>query len=148
MVVYYNSMPAPLPFPNGSFQGKGHWIDQKAAGDYTAQYSIADGPDESKVHTVHRVFFKPDGAKAYDEHSTVTFKPEEKGMTVRIKSERGAAEGAGYSIDNHCHYELDLSPAEHLEFTFTVHDGQVTGLGSSTNKGNFTFWTETLTQKT
>ena len=138
-------MASRLPFSNGSFQGKGHWIDQKGVGDYTAQYAISDGPHESKMHTVHRVFFKPDGTKAYDEYSTVTFKPEGKvGIIVTIDSERGSMHGLGYCIDNACHYELDISPTEHLEFTFTIDDGQLTGLGSSTNKGNFTFWRETL----
>ena len=137
-----------LPFPNGSFRGRGRWIDQKTAGNYTAQYAIADGPDESKVHTVHRVFFKPDGSKAYDEFSTVTFKPDAKTrIAVTIDSERGSVQGPGYSIDNHCHYELEISPGENLEFTFTVGEGQLTGLGSSTNKGNFTFWHETLTRE-
>jgi hypothetical protein len=136
-----------LPFTNGTYKGRGHWIDQKATGIYTAEYSIADGEGGAKVHTVHRVFFKPDGSVAYEENSTVTFQPAEKnGVTVTIATEKGSTSGSGYFFERHVHYAMQLTPDNQLEFTFTIDAERLDGLGSATNKGNFTSWTESLTK--
>ena len=139
-------MSDPLPFRNGVFLGKGHWIDQKADGDDTAQYTIDDGASSSKVHTVHRVFLKPDGSPLYEENSTVTFTPTTRNkFTITITTAKGSVSGSGYCFGDQCHYEVDISPENHMEFTFTVGEREIHGLASSTNKGNFTSWRETLT---
>ena len=141
-------MTARLPFENGEFSGKGHWIDQKAEGDYTVACTVGDGPDRSKVHKLKRVFLKPDGSTLYEEESTVTFQPAGKnGFKVTIATAKGSAHGSGYCFENQCHYDLDVSPEVHIEFTFTVGAGRMDGLASSTNKGNFTSWMETVRTK-
>lgn len=137
-----------LPFQNGDYDGKGHWIDQNAEGDYTASYSISDGAENTKVQKTHRTFFKPDGGTLYEEDATVTFTPGERnGFKISIAFPAGSARGKGYCFGSQCHCELDVSQGVHLELTLTVSDGKIDALGSSTNRGNFTSWSETVTVK-
>ena len=132
-------------FANGTYRGSGHWIDQKAEGRYTAQYAITDGPNASKIHEVERVFFKEDGTVAYEEKSTVSFQPAQRSsLWVTIQSAIGSVAGPGYVFDDECHYELDITSDNHLEFTFHSAGGQLHGMGSATNKGNKTYWQESL----
>jgi len=132
-------------FLTGAYRGEGRWVDQKTEGRYTAQYKILDGQDGAKVHEVERVFLKPDGAVAYEERSTVTFEPRERnGVFVRIRGEQGEVTGSGYTLDRECHYDVDISPDNHLEFTFHAESASIVGLGSATNKGNRTYWKESL----
>jgi len=132
-------------FANGTYHGEGRWIDQKTEGRYTAQYNILDGQDGSKVHEVERIFLKPDGAVAYEERTTVTFKPKARsGILVTIRSPKGVVAGPGYALDCECHYDIDVTPDNHLEFTFHTEGANITGLGSATNKGNRTCWKESL----
>ena len=135
-----------LPFQNGAFQGKGHWIDTKAEGDYVVDCAIADGPDGSMVHKLKRTFLKPDGSALYEELSTVSlWEAAKNGFRITITTEKGSAHGSGYCFDRQCHYEMDVSPGVHLELTYTVSAGRIDTIASSTNKGNFTSWTESLT---
>jgi hypothetical protein len=134
-----------LTFQNGAFQGKGHWIDQKTEGDYSAACTISNGLNGSSVHVVKRVFLKPDGATLYEENTTQTFEPAARNaFTITIASDKGSLQGRGYCFDKQYHYELDISANTHAEFTIVIGDGRIDGLGSSTNKGNFTSWRETL----
>ena len=132
-------------FANGTYRGQGRWIDQAAEGRYTAQYMIIDGPDGAKVHRVERTFFKADGTVAYEERTTVSFEAKARsGVWVTIHSPQGSVTGPGYALDRECHYEIDVSPDNHLEFTFHAEDARISGLGSATNKGNRTYWKELL----
>ena len=134
-----------LPFSPGVFEGSGHWINKNTEGDYGVRYEVSEGPDGAIVHTVRREFFKPDGASLFVEETTVTFTPADRnGMKVVISGPKGSVGGAGYVFGSQCHYEADVAPGTRLEFTFTVGDGQIDGLASSTNKDNFTSWRETL----
>jgi hypothetical protein len=134
-----------LPFSTGIFEGRGHWINQQAEGDYTARYEISEGADGSIVHAVRREFLTPDGSTLYAEETTVSFTPGPRnGMTVVITGPKGSVTGSGYCFGNQCHYDADVSPGTRLEFTFTVAGGQIDGLASSANKENFTSWRETL----
>lgn len=132
-------------FLNGTYRGQGRWIDQKTEGTYTAQYTITDGPNASKVHEVKRIFLNADGAVAYEEKSTVLFEPGlRSAVLVTIKTAQGSVAGPGYAFDGECHYDLDVTPGNHLEFTFHLDRGRLHGLGSATNKGNRTYWQESL----
>lgn len=132
-------------FANGTWRGQGHWIDQKTEGRYTAQYRITAGSKNSKVHQVERVFLTPDGAVAYEERSTLSFEPRDRSsIWVTIHSPQGTAAGPGYAFEDHCHYGLDVTADNHLEFTFYVENRRIRGLGSATNKGNRTCWEEAL----
>lgn len=132
-------------FANGTYRGQGHWIDQKAEGNYTAQYTIMDGPNASKVHEVYRVFLKPDGSVAYEERSTVSFLPGLRSdLKVTIQSGQGSVAGLGYTFERKCHYDIDINAENHLEFTFHAENERLHGLGSATNKGNRTYWQESL----
>ena len=131
-------------FVNGTYRGEGRWLDQKAEGGYTAQYRIMDGDGGSKVHEVERIFFKPDGSVAYEERSTVNFRSAARGIQVTIGHGEREVKGAGYALDRDCHYDADVAADNHLEFTFHAEDARITGLGSATNKGNLTYWKETL----
>jgi hypothetical protein len=132
-------------FPNGAYRGEGRWIDQKTDGRYSAQYTIIDGPNGAKVHQVERVFFKPDGSVAYEEKSTVSFEPQARAsLSVTISAAEGAVTGVGYAFDRECHYDVDIASDNHLEFTFHAEPARVHGVGSATNKGNRTYWRETL----
>jgi hypothetical protein len=132
-------------FANGTYRGEGRWIDQKTEGRYTAQYKIIDGQNGSKVHEVERIFLKPDGTVAYEERSIVTFEPQARSaILVRIHGPGGDVSGPGYALDRDCHYDIDVTPDNHLEFTFRAEGTNLTGLGSATNKGNRTYWKESL----
>ncbi len=132
-------------FANGNYRGRGHWIDQKAEGDYTAQYTITDGPAASKIHDVQRVFLKPDGTVAYEEKVSILFeRGARRTLWVTISGEKGTVAGPGYVFDRECHYDLEVTPENHVEFTFHAGHNQLHGLGSATNSGNRTYWRETL----
>jgi feruloyl esterase len=134
-----------LPFTNGRFEGRGHWINQQAEGEYTVTYTITDDRERAKRHAVRRVFLKPDGAPLFEEATTITFTPTTGNrVRVAIESDKGLIEGLGYCLGDQCHYEAELSSGEELEFTFSVTPLRVEGLASSTNQGNFTSWRETL----
>ena len=137
-----------FPFENGRFEGRGQWIDQNAEGEYTVTTTIADGADSSKVHTTKRVFLKLDGDTLYEEETTVTFTPGERSaFRVAIAFAAGTVRGKGYSMGQQCHFEVPISPSLSLECTFTIMPGKIDGLGSSSNKGNFTAWREQLTKQ-
>ncbi len=134
-----------FPFENGRFEGKGHWVDQNAEGEYTVTTTIADGAESAKVHTTKRVFLKLEGGTLYEEETTVTFTPGERGaFKVAIVFAAGTVRGKGYCLGNQCHFEVPISSTLNLECTFTLSPGKIEGLGSSTNKGNFTAWREQL----
>ena len=137
-----------LPFANGVFEGTGHWINQRAEGDYLARYEISDGADGSKHHAVRRTFLNPDGSTLYIEETTVTFAPTDHNrIAVVISGPKGSVTGAGYCFGNQCHYEADVAPGTRLEFTFSVYRGEIDGLASSANTENFTSWRETLSER-
>ncbi len=132
-------------FVNGTYRGRGYWVDQKTEGHYSAQYTITDGPEASKIHQVERTFLRPDGTVAYEEKSAVTFQPADRGsLRVTIATPQGSTAGAGYAFESECHYEADITADNHLEFTFHANDGRMLGIGSATNKGNATHWRESL----
>ena len=134
-----------LTFPEGRFDGTGHWINQTAEGDYLVTYVITSLSGGESEHTVHRVFLNPDGSTLYEERSTVTFSPAlRNGLRVTIRSAQGEVPGSGYWFDEQFHYEADVGPDNHFEWTFTVGTTRIEGLASATNKGNFTSWKETL----
>jgi hypothetical protein len=134
-----------LPFLDGTFEGRGRWINRNAEGVYGVRYVITRSFDGTVVHAVRREFFKADGATLYVEETTVAFAPAPRnGITVVITGPKGSVAGSGYVFDNQCHYEADVSAGTRLEFTFTVGDSRVDGLASSTTKDNFTSWRETL----
>jgi hypothetical protein len=141
-------VPSEFPFENGRFEGKGHWMDQNAEGEYTVTTTIADGADATRVHTTKRTFLKLDGDTLYEEQTTVTFTPGERGaFKVAIAFAAGTVRGKGYAMEDQCHFEVPISPTLNLECTFTVSAGKMAGLGSSTNKGNFTAFREQLTKQ-
>lgn len=134
-------------FLRGTYRGRGHRTDQKAEGQYTAQYRITDGLNGAKVHEVERIFMQPDGAVAYEERSSVTFEPGDRGsIRVSIRGHQGTVAGAGYTFKDQCRYEIDVTADNHLEFTFHRDGRRHQGLGSATNKGNHTYWKESLEQ--
>jgi hypothetical protein len=97
------------------------------------------------VHEVERIFLKPDGAVACEERTIVTFEPKaHSGILVRIHRPQGDVSGPGYALDRECHYDIDVTPDNHLEFTFRADRANLTGLGSATNRGNRTYWKESL----
>jgi hypothetical protein len=137
-----------FPFENGRFEGRGKWIDQNAEGEYTVSTTIADGVDSARVHTTKRVFLKLDGSILYEEETTVTFTPAERStFKVAIQFAAGTVRGKGYAMGDQCHFEVPISPTLSLECTFTLSPGKIQGLGSSSNKGNFTAWREQLTKQ-
>ena len=136
----------------GRFRGSGQWIDQKAESPYTIECTIIEGPQHAMVQTVTRLFPIPEGTTVYgqangvyEERSTVTFVPAGKNrFRVTVESAKGSVQGTGYYFGGQCHYELEISPAVHVEVTVTVGPERMDGIGSSTNNGNFTSWLETL----
>jgi len=138
-------MTCELPFRDGVFEGRGHWINQQTEGDYAVRYTIGDSDGGARLHSVRREFLKPDGSTLYVEETTVAFTPADRNsVRVVITGPKGSVEGTGYCFGDQCHYEADIAPQSRLEFTFTVGEGRIDGLASSTNKGNFTSWRETL----
>ena len=132
-------------FTTGTYRGEGHWTDQRGEGRYTAQYRIADGLNQTKIHEVERIFLKPDGSVASEERTRVLFEPKGRNAVwVSIHGEQGTVAGPGYSFEEQCHYDIDVAEDNHLEFTFHAHDRRMHGLGSATNKGNRTYWEELL----
>lgn len=132
-------------FPNGHYRGQGHWIDQRTDGLYRAAYTITDGPQGSKIHEVQRTFLTPDGAIAYEEHTRVSFEPLARGsVVVTIHGRDGTVSGRGYVFEHAGHYDVDVTADNHLEFTFHADEGRLRGLGSATNRGNRTYWEETV----
>lgn len=130
-------------FINGTYSGRGHWVDTKAEGEYTVEYVISGGGQRPRLHTVKRVFLKPDGGTLYEEHSTITFDElAQNRMRVTIGGAQGSVKGDGYWFDRLCHYEADVKEDNHLEFTFVCGTVKIEGLGSATNHGNFTAWKE------
>lgn len=136
---------ARLPFVDGVFEGRGHWINRQADGTYAVRYVVTRSFDGTVAHAVRREFFKPDGATLYVEETTLSFAPAPRnGITVLITGPKGSVAGFGYVFENQCHYEADVSAGTRLEFTFTVADGRIVGLASSASKDNFTSWREAL----
>jgi hypothetical protein len=137
-----------LPFENGRYEGKGQWMDQSAEGAYTVTAAVSDGPDSSRVQNIKRTFLKLEGGTLYEEETTVTFTPGERGtFKVAIAFAAGTVRGKGYTLGDQIHYEIQVSPSLLLECTFSYGDGKIRGLGSSTNKGNFTSWQESLSKQ-
>ena len=123
-------------------------MDQNAEGQYTVTTTIADGPESTVVQNTKRTFLKLDGGTLYEEETTVTFTPGDRGQfKVAIAFAAGTVRGKGYGLGDQIHYEIPVSPSLTLECTFNCVDGKVEGMGSSTNKGNFTAWRESLTRQ-
>jgi hypothetical protein len=135
-------------FINGAYAGLGRWVDEKSHGDYTVDYVISGGGKRPRVHAVKRVFLKPEGGTLYEEETTVTFERVARSnlMKVTVAGAQGSVEGAGYWFERHCHYEIDVAEDNHLEFTFASANVKIDGVGSATNKGNFTSWQESVTR--
>src|SRR6476661_8423811 len=125
-------------FINGAYSGRGHWVNATAEGDYTVEYVISGGGQKPRLHTVKRVFLKPDGGTLYVEDSTVAFEElANNRMKVTIGGAQGSVSGNGYWFDRLCHYEADVKEGNHLEFTFVGGTVKIEGMGSATNHGNF-----------
>jgi hypothetical protein len=134
-------------FINGAYSGRGRWIDERTHGDYKVEYVITGGGKKPRVHTVKRVFLKPEGGVLYEENTTLTFEAGPRNLlAVTIAGAQGVVEGAGYWFERHCHYDADVSPDNHLEFTFLMTNVKMEGLGSATNHGNYTSWRESLSR--
>jgi len=134
-------------FVNGTYRGEGRWVDQKAEGRYTAQYTISEGEGEARVHSTERTFLWDDGGVIYEERSQLTFVPGARNaLQVTIASGDRSLSGIGYAFEDGCHYEIDLAADNHLEFSFHAFGDTLTGVGSATNKGNFCSWRERLTR--
>jgi hypothetical protein len=134
-------------FVNGTYRGEGRWVDQKAEGRYTALYTISDGEGDVRVHRAERTFLRDDGGVLYEEHSQLTFVPGARNaLQVTIASGDRSVSGTGYAFEDECHYEMDLTADNHLEFSFHASGDTLTGVGSATNKGNFCSWRERLTR--
>ncbi len=134
-------------FINGTYAGRGLWIDTKSEGEYKVDYVITGGGDRPRVHTVKRVFLKPGGGVLYEEHSTVTFEElAVNRLKVTIAGAEGSVSGVGYWFERLCHYELDVKEGNHLEFTFVCSAVKIEGMGSATNHGNFTSWKESVSR--
>lgn len=132
-------------FENGSYTGKGRWMDQTNQGEYTVATTVADGPDSTRIHTTRRTFLRPGGDTLYEEETTVTFTPGERnGFKIAIAFPQGTVKGKGYAMDDQCHYEIAISPTHQLEFTFTATSGKLAGIGSSNNRGSVMSWREEL----
>lgn len=154
-------------FPNGRYEGRGEWVDKKGGrGRYTTAYEIVDEADNRKTQLTHREFLNADGSRLYEEDSTVTFKviegpfvevaigfrmkktteyPDDRHIvTTTLPSEEKISVGQGDWFNDSLHYDLDVTEDNHLENTYIFSDGKIELLGSATNKGNYTVWTETL----
>jgi hypothetical protein len=139
-------MEIPNLFPPGEFKGKGEWRDRKGdSGNYTSEFKIVDETDTTKVQITRRHFFNNDGSFLYEENSQVIFKFSVSPFTeVSIQYGEATTTGQGYWFNNLCHYDLDVAADNHIENTYVFSDGKIELLGSATNKGNLTVWTETL----
>jgi hypothetical protein len=136
-----------VPLPLGVLKGEGYWSDQRSSGRYSAEFSITQAVDGSRVLTAHRVFSDSDGSPGGVEDSvTTTFQ-----FTfacffrVTIEYQEKTCKGTGYCYGDQAHYGFDIDADTRVEYTWTVDpSGQLDGMGSSTNRGNFTAWSETL----
>jgi hypothetical protein len=134
-------------FVNGTYRGEGRWVDQKTEGRYTALYTISEREGGVRVQRAERTFLRDDGGVLYEEHSQLTIVPGTRNaLQVTIASGDRSVSGVGYAFDDECHYEMDLGPDNHLEFSFHKSANTLTGVGSATNKGNFCSWRERLTR--
>jgi hypothetical protein len=133
-------------FPNGKFTGSGEWVDKKGdRGRYTTAYEILDEADNLKAQITHREFLNGDGSLLYEENSIVTIKMSENHFAeVSIKHGEKEIAGLGYWFNQSLHYDLDVTEDNHLENTYIFSEGKIELLGSATNKGNYTVWSETL----
>lgn len=141
-----DSLSGALPFRVGTFEGRGHWDNQIARGDYLVRYVITDVGDGAANHAVRREFLGADGNTLYVEETTALFTPHDHNrMEVVITGPKGSVSGRGYVFGNQCHYEADIAPRTRLEFTFTIPDGRhIHGLASSAGPERVTCWREDL----
>ena len=133
-------------FPAGHFNGRGEWCDHKGdRGDYETEFWIAEESDNTIIQTTRRHFFHNDGSFWYEENSQVifTFSPGHF-VDVAIKYGEATTTGRGYCFGGLCHFDLDVAADNHVESTYRFGDGKIELLGSATNKGNLTAWTEAL----
>lgn len=130
---------------DGAYQGKGYWVDTTdKTGNYDTQFKI-ETCDNNKVQTTLRHFYKDDGSLWYVENSVLTITEAKPGfITAEIKYEKLTSQGSGYKIGNACHFEIKVNKDIQLECTHLFYDERIEIIGSSTNKGNFTFWRELL----
>ncbi len=135
-----------VPLPLGILRGEGHWSDQSASGRYSVEFSITQAADGSRLLAAHRVFSQPDGAPGTVEDSVTTFH-----FTfacffrVTVEYPDKTCRGAGYAYGNQAHYGFDVDADTRVEYTWSIDPaGQLEGMGSSTNRGNFTAWSESL----
>jgi hypothetical protein len=133
-------------FPTGKFKGIGRWVDKKGEqGKYTTAFEIIAQSENTKAQITHREFLNAEGGLLYEEHSVVTVKfLENHFIEVTIRHEEKELAGRGYRFNDSCHYDLDVGEDNHLENTYIFGGGKIELLGSATNKGNYTVWTETL----
>jgi hypothetical protein len=134
-----------LPFRPGQFTGTGRWVSDAAEGAYRVTYTITPQASGAITHVVKRVFLKSDGSIESEENTTLTVS-RTSGNRIHVALAAGAtvAEGTGYCLGDHCHYEATIAPGHRLEFTFHVTASGLMGLASSTNNGKFMSWHETL----
>jgi hypothetical protein len=139
-------MAEPVPLPLGRLKGEGRWSDQKVSGRYSVEFSIERSADGSTALSAHRVFFNPDGSPGGVEDSLTTFQPTfECFFSVSIYYKESTREGNGYCYGGQGHYGFDVDPDTRVEYTWKLGpSGEMEGMGSSTNRGNFTAWSETL----
>jgi hypothetical protein len=134
------------PFQPGQFTGTGRWVSDAAEGDYRVAYTIASEAGGAITHVVKRVFLKSDGSVESEENTILTFS-RTSGNRIHVAlaaAGKTVAEGTGYCLGDHCHYEATIAPGHRLEFTFHISASGLVGLASSTNNGKFMSWHETL----
>lgn len=135
-----------LPFEAGTYEGHGWWAARNGArGLFTAEYRIVARGDDEHMQFTRRVFLNDGGAAAYEEHSSLTFKPVGNGF-IAISLNRAAENyvGHGYCYRNLCHCEVELDEGTRLEKTYVLSKGCMELIGSLTGKGNYTVWAESL----
>jgi hypothetical protein len=133
-------------FQPGKFKGIGRWVDKKGEqGEYTTAFEIVEESDNTKAQITRREFLNADGSLLYEENSIVIVKFLENHFAeVTIRNDGKELAGRGYYFNNSVHYDLDITEDNHLENTYFFSNGKIELLGSATNKGNYTVWTETL----
>ncbi len=135
-----------LPFSANHYQGQGSWIDRSGKdGQFTTEFHIVEQAPDTVVQITKRHFLNPDGTLQYEENSQTRFVVS-RFVEVTIGADGNEHTGIGYLRGNYLHYDMDLAPDVHLENTHSFNGEQVELIGSSTNKGNYTIWSEKLTR--
>jgi len=132
-----------IPFRSGTFIGRGRWTDRKGDhGEYTCEhlFRLEEGTVDQ---TTKRLFLDDAGGVLYEEHSRIRLTSSGDGFVdVVLESDGNRRIGVGYWFAGCCHYELEVGPTNHLENTYLFDGDGVRLVGSATNNGNPTIWTE------